>query len=54
MVATCTREGQHKYALIDSGAAGNFMDLTLAHKLPIPLQALSNPAAVLGEPLQGG
>ena len=44
-------------ALIDSGAAGNFMDLTLASKLHLPITSLDHPLTVTaldGRPLGRG
>lgn len=57
--ATLSWEGhQHQVqAMIDSGAAGNFLDLTLAKKLKIPTQLLPHPQAVTaldGRPLEPG
>ncbi|KAL1278510.1 hypothetical protein QQF64_025183 [Cirrhinus molitorella] len=43
--------------MIDSGAAGDFLDLSLAKKLGIPTQILSYPQAVTaldGRPLEPG
>lgn len=57
--ATLAWEGhQHLVqAMIDSGAAGNFLDLTLAKELKIPTQLLPHPQAVTaldGRPLEPG
>lgn len=44
-------------ALVDSGAAGNFIDVDLAHKLNVPLQSLDSPLSVTaldGRPLGNG
>ena len=44
-------------ALVDSGAAGNFMDLTLANKLHLPITSLDHPLTVTaldGRPLGRG
>lgn len=45
------------YALINSGAAGNFMDSETAQRLQIPLQELQQPLsirAIDGEPIGEG
>uniref|UniRef100_A0A4W5RBM8 ribonuclease H n=1 Tax=Hucho hucho TaxID=62062 RepID=A0A4W5RBM8_9TELE len=57
--ATLSWEGhQHRVqAMIDSGAAGDFLDLTLAKELKIPTQLLPQPQAVTaldGRPLEPG
>ncbi|KAL7825608.1 hypothetical protein SRHO_G00340770 [Serrasalmus rhombeus] len=44
-------------ALVDSGAAGNFMDIALAEQLKIPLQPMNNQLrikALDGRPLGAG
>uniref|UniRef100_A0A3B3SA72 CCHC-type domain-containing protein n=1 Tax=Paramormyrops kingsleyae TaxID=1676925 RepID=A0A3B3SA72_9TELE len=57
IVVTGCGAKHHACALVDFGAAGNFMDLRLARRLGFPLLVFSNPVSVLGvngDPLPGG